>query len=357
MSKKTKVIIYRSSGNKTHHSIQVRGRGEIKGMKENKHVFVDEFSSKIPFNKRNVFFLTHFHNDHLRGLRNKKFVSKVYCSNLTAKILQNDPLYQHVQTKVVPFNKSKQFPFGSFTFLPAEHGVGSCMIFFFFKYSSLKKRVFLTGDFRALAKLTKKTREFLKRGRHFGKVDNLYIDNTFADGKHWQFPTYETSANILTNLVANQQTVSDYGLGKFEYFYLDTNAKIGYEILWRFLNNRFKKKVHVNEFTFKLLKDIPGVSNVITLNPNTPFHSCGGGDAREKYCSFLKSKKKNIIMNIIPSARSFETTKKQDLNDDDEDWIVEYKPDIFGICYATHSAMQELSNFVTECGFKTKRFS
>jgi hypothetical protein len=358
MSKKTKVTVYRSSlvdgCRKTHHSIQLRGKGAIKGMKENNHVFVDEFSSKIPFHKKNVFFLTHFHNDHLRGLKNKKFQNLVYCTRVTAKLLHNDPLYQHVRAKVIPFKKTTRLIFGSFTFLPANHGVGSCMIFFIFKYPTLK-RVLLTGDFRASLDLTKNTRDFLKRGKHFGKVDSLYIDNTFADANHWTFATYVQSAKLLTNFVDQQQTVTDHDLGKFEYFYLDTNAKIGYEPLWKALNVKFKERIHVNDFTFQLLKTIPGVSNLITTNPDTPFHSCGGGDTREKYCDFLQSQEKKLIVNIIPSARYFQSKKNEAVNMDN--WIVQYKPSIFGICYATHSSMSELKHFVTECGFKTKRYN
>ena len=350
MSKRKSTTITVFNPSKTHHSIQVRGVGTVKGLKENKHVFVDEFSTKIPFDKRNKFFLTHFHNDHLRGLKNKTFQNIVYCSHVTANILHNDPLYQHVKTKPIAFNRMKRFPFGNATLFPADHGIGSCMIFFIFKYPT-KKRVLLTGDFRASTQLTKRMVTFLKRGGYFSKVDNLYIDNTFADADHWLFATYKQSTILLIAFIEEQIEID-----KYDYLYLDTNAKIGYEHLWKAIASKYKEKVHVNQATFTLLKNIPGVSKHITLDPNTPFHSCGGGDTRYKYCDFLKGKKANKILNVIPSARSFKSRMGEIRGM--EDWLVKYKvPHTYGLCYATHSSTQELKHFVTECGFQTKRYN
>ncbi|EMG49404.1 hypothetical protein G210_5817 [Candida maltosa Xu316] len=158
-----------SSGNTFHGEIY-----EFPG------IFVDKFN--VP---GEAFLLTHSHQDHLQGLLNKSFCSKVYCSELTKSVIALDQKYKHILPFLIPKKYNEPFEITTFlcrvtvTLIPSYHCPGSVM----FLLEGSQKSVLATGDIRAeqwwVSSLVKNTYLFpyitgLK------KLEQIYLDTTFS---------------------------------------------------------------------------------------------------------------------------------------------------------------------------------
>lgn len=131
-----------------------------------------------------LYLLTHCHTDHLVGIKNKSFQSRIYCSDLTKRMLALAP----ENKPFLPLLKAKQFndPFKvtinhtdiKITLIPAYHCPGSTMFLI-----ESDKNVLVTGDLRAeswFVSSLKKNPYLFPYTSGLKTLDNVYLDTTFA---------------------------------------------------------------------------------------------------------------------------------------------------------------------------------
>ncbi|KAI5952951.1 hypothetical protein CANMA_005052 [Candida margitis] len=144
-------------------------------------VYVDNFSYK-----GEVFFLTHSHSDHLKGLLSNSFCSRVYCSQLTKDIIAlegryGDKLrYLSVREYNQPFEVQTFYQTVTVTMLETYHCPGSSM--FLFECAN-GISCLATGDIRAeewwVSSLIK-NRYLFPYITGLKKLDQIYLDTTFS---------------------------------------------------------------------------------------------------------------------------------------------------------------------------------
>ena len=125
------------------------------------NVYIDHFPTDV---ERAVFICTHFHLDHLRGLK-KSFTGTIHCSGVTARMIADR--FGHIHTQVVPLHTHVTTQSQTFQFVDANHLPGSIMIHL------VSQDILYTSDYRPNQKLLKTV------STHVGNVTKLYVDGTF----------------------------------------------------------------------------------------------------------------------------------------------------------------------------------
>jgi Cft2 family RNA processing exonuclease len=151
----------------------------------NTHIIVDGFDKSLP-KDHYIYFITHMHSDHYRGLTATWDLGTIYCSKNTKIILQN--LYPQI-TRVVslPNDTPTEIEFQNqkmtVTLFDANHCPGSVMILIQGPMGSILH----TGDMRFEPSFFENAILYpphLKNDRNEGvsiHIDELYLDNTFCD--------------------------------------------------------------------------------------------------------------------------------------------------------------------------------
>lgn len=153
-------------------------------------IFIDSFLIKYEVRK-NYFFLTHTHTDHMRTLT-FKFLQKnphLFLSEISLEVLcfkyssyrrlSNVHVLKENHWNVIDENKEVYV-------LNANHYPGSVFLIFLLK----GKYYVYTGDFR----LTKELKEKLKNLELISPIENLFFDGTF---QRVNIPSYEDSKKFL----------------------------------------------------------------------------------------------------------------------------------------------------------------
>jgi Cft2 family RNA processing exonuclease len=154
-------------------------------MKISNNIFVDEFRERVDSSNRQIYILTHWHSDHLIGLKST-FSGTIYCSSITSKLLKLK--YPKIHTVRVKLNKYLCNVGESIFVLDSNHLPGSIMLYFPDKY------ILYTGDYKLSTKM-------LRNLKHkIGKVDTLYIDGTFHDSG-LKFLSEQESINLFHKFI------------------------------------------------------------------------------------------------------------------------------------------------------------
>jgi hypothetical protein len=267
-------------------------------------IFVDTFRNNF-ISQGSFFFLTHAHEDHMKGLRN--FNGLVYCSRQTKTLLKKMQPFKRVSTKFLTLDEWIVFPFGKVKAFSVTHCVGALGFIFCLNDG---RNVLHTGDFRGgngfIDYLDSKTDGIL-----FSKV---LFDNTFGDNseKYQEFPSIVKSASLVEKVVESSNIENPQ-------VHLIYNGKIGMEYLAMQLQK--KKKIH---YPF-LSKFLP--QSFYTSTDDADFHinDCG--------CIFEPDK----LIKIYLSARAFDTHGS---------FIEVQGKNTFRICYSMHSSYKELEMFL-----------
>ena len=168
-------------------------------------IHADDFVSRA-----SAVLVSHYHRDHLRGIKRKRPPKQVVCSPLTADLLEKverfdpDRLYPLDIGESVEINDRGRVV--RVTALDANHCPGSIM--FYLESDGL--RVLYTGDFR----LNDVVRRSVKA---LPALDVLYMDATF-DAPHYRFPSQKEAVEEVLELMRRRdgRTVylAIYGIGK-----------------------------------------------------------------------------------------------------------------------------------------------
>ncbi|GEM_PF-1916058 len=137
-----------------------------------------------------VYFLTHYHSDHMSGLKAGWHRGTIFCSRDTAALLRAGKGLPEDRIHVLPLEKPETIELlhgpVTVTAFDANHCPGACM----FHFENGKERTLVTGDFR----LDDAMRKRLPR---FEGVDTLLVDVTY-DRPRYAFPT---QADVIEKIV------------------------------------------------------------------------------------------------------------------------------------------------------------
>lgn len=149
-----------------------------------------------------VFFLTHMHTDHYKGLTPTWNRGSIYCSPETAVLLKD--LYPEI-SRIIPLEldvthwvvlNAHTNEGINVTLMDANHCIGSVMILFQGEKSG---NILYTGDFRYLPRMLAHPALLDSLGNLI-KINHLFLDNTFSD-PDYNFPPQEVCTEMLIKAI------------------------------------------------------------------------------------------------------------------------------------------------------------
>ncbi|KAF3631608.1 DNA cross-link repair protein SNM1 [Capsicum annuum] len=287
-----------------------------------------------PVKACSAYFLTHFHADHYIGLTKSWSHAPIYCTNLTARLL-NISLYV-APSFICPLELGTEYNIKGIkvTMLDANHCPGAALIHFRLPNG---QSYLHTGDFRA-SKLMQSYPLLATQ-----RINLLYLDTTYCNPKY-RFPSKEdvlefvvgVTRRYLNNHPKTIVVVGAYTIGK-EQVYLAISQALGV-------------KIYANASRRRILRSFgwAGISeNLSTNGKDTPLHILPISSLRfEVLQRYLESQygQYTSMLAFRPTGWTYSETIGENLN------LI--KPTskgnitIYGVPYSEHSNFTELQEFV-----------
>ncbi|XP_063979991.1 protein artemis-like isoform X1 [Diachasmimorpha longicaudata] len=317
-----------------------------------------------------VFFLSHFHTDHLEGLNTHFFeqlVSKkqyLYCSPITKTFLRlRYDLIGEQASRIAEIticnpivvtyrdpSVSNSDVIVTVTAVPAGHCPGSIMLLFEADRNDKKVTVLCTGDFRINREDFSKLKPLHDKvsGKLVPKAfDNIYLDTTFYNKRFSYFPSRQETLDVIVSDVQEWLGKNDKN-----HVFLEISAYYGSEDLFSKLSAAVKKRIHVNLKVQDSYRYIPELNLYSTENAmETRIHACVGKYQRR----YLKSDvplpckpevEAQNILTIVPSAQRW-------ADKDLRKGFIEREARKLYVCYSCHASYNELKEFIDY--FKPKK--
>ncbi|XP_076173065.1 DNA cross-link repair protein snm1 [Ptiloglossa arizonensis] len=319
-------------------------------IKEIPGILVDCFDNEILTSSSYIFFLSHCHTDHMKGLSNTFFEylyksnKYLYCSPITKALLESKFSFQNYCVKEIDINaptvieyelQNKEKILISVTCIPAGHCLGSIM--FMFEINNMS--ILYTGDFRI------NPIDFPKlKGLHYYEYSRLlprtftkiYLDTTFLNYDFPCFPTRKESLDKMSDVIKHWIHEDPRNV-----VILECSATYGSEFLFVELSKILNMKIHVKDNVYRSYCRIQQLCNHITNDPSiTPIHACTP-KISSSYLMCRPDVHNVHIMTIIPSAMKW---RKKDTSVVGE-WD-KVKDRTFNVCYSMHSSLNELKAFI-----------
>lgn len=145
------------------------------------------------------YFLTHFHSDHTCGLSRGFTGGFIYCTHVTARLLQHDLGLPQDLLRPLVMNVTVEVDGTLVTPIDANHCPGACMFLFQIKQpGSFSRHVVLhTGDCRWQNRL-KETSPLRSV-----QVDTLFLDTTYCHSRH-VFPPQEQAIEMMVAVMRRE---------------------------------------------------------------------------------------------------------------------------------------------------------
>ncbi|KAK7484143.1 hypothetical protein BaRGS_00024632 [Batillaria attramentaria] len=272
------------------------------------------------------FFLTHLHGDHVVGLTST-WRYPIYCSSVTAELLaerygvDRDLLrsLEVGQSHIVPPEQQQQcLPSMTVTVIDANHCPGAVMFLFEGHFG----KILYTGDFRYKPCMVDRGSPLAS---HLGKVDKLYLDNTYCSSK-CVFPTREEALEEIVSIVRKH---NDYDI-------LLGLRKLGKEELVARLALTLNEWVSVSSerLSVAMYRELPDVFEA--NQPNLRIRVVPFESVTAKYMQKLNEAKPTIA--ILPTALFQGIAGRRSAK----------SPHIFTVPYSDHSSYPELMEFVSK---------
>ncbi|WOG81518.1 hypothetical protein DCAR_0100668 [Daucus carota subsp. sativus] len=278
-------------------------------------------------------FLTHFHLDHYQGLTRSFCHGKIYCSSITAKLVNMKIGISWDNIHILPLNQKISIAGIDVTCFDANHCPGSIIILF---EPPSGKAVLHTGDFRFDEEMTKIPA--LQNCR----VERLILDTTYCDPQY-DFPKQEAVIQFVIEAIQaeafNPKTL-----------FLIGSYTIGKERLYVEVARVLRKKVFINAAKLRILECL-GIPNedmqwFTTNEQESHIHIVPmwtlASFKRLKHISNQYMARYSLIVAFSPTGWTFGKGKKKSPG---RRWqkgtVVRYE-----VPYSEHSSFTELQEFV-----------
>ncbi|XP_054819313.1 uncharacterized protein LOC129318516 [Prosopis cineraria] len=278
-------------------------------------------------------FLTHFHLDHYQGLTKSFNRGKIYCSSITARLVNMNIGIPFEKLHVIPLNEKSNIAGIDVTFLDANHCPGSVIILF---QPPSGKAVLHTGDFRFSQEIA--SSPFLQ----MCPIHTLILDTTYCNPQY-DFPKQEAVTQFVIDAI-QAETFNPRTL------FLIGSYTIGKERLFLEVARVLRKKVYVNAAKLRLLKclgfeeeDMQGfTSNEHESNIHVAPMWTLASFKRLKHVSSHYADRFSLIVAFSPTGWTFGKGKKKSPG---RRWqqgtIIRYE-----VPYSEHCSFTELREFV-----------
>ncbi|QCE16336.1 benzoate 4-monooxygenase [Vigna unguiculata] len=278
-------------------------------------------------------FLTHFHLDHYQGLTKSFNHGKIYCSSITARLVNTNIGISYDKLHVLPLNQKIEIAGVDVTCFDANHCPGSILILF---QPPNGKAVLHTGDFRFSDEMT--INPLLK----MCPINTLILDTTYCNPQY-DFPKQEAVIQFVIDAI-QAETFNPKTL------FLIGSYTIGKERIFLEVARALRKKVHVTAAKLRLLKclefkeeDIQWfTSNEHESNIHVAPMWTLASFKRLKQISSQYKNRYNLIVAFSPTGWTFGKGKKKSPG---RRWqqgtIIRYE-----VPYSEHSSFTELREFV-----------
>ncbi|XP_050220543.1 DNA cross-link repair protein pso2/snm1 [Mercurialis annua] len=278
-------------------------------------------------------FLTHFHMDHYQGLTRSFCHGKIYCSSITARLVNMRIGVPWDRLQVLPLNQKISIAGVDVTCWDANHCPGSIIILF---EPANGKAVLHTGDFRFCEKMASMTALQMTR------IHTLILDTTYCNPQY-DFPKQEAVIQFVVEAIQaesfNPKTL-----------FLIGSYTIGKERLFLEVARVLRRKVYVTAAKFRLLESL-GFSKEdmqwFTLNEfESQIHVVPmwtlASFKRLKHMSNQYASRFSLIVAFSPTGWTFGKGKKKSPG---RRWqqgtIIRYE-----VPYSEHCSFTELREFV-----------
>ncbi|GFY53836.1 protein artemis [Trichonephila inaurata madagascariensis] len=329
-------------------------------IKEYPLISIDNFLKSNNFDST-VFFLSHCHTDHMKGLKYFDFFqllesrcfSKIYLSDVSEHIIKNDDALSHLSEYLVtiPLEQPTIIPVPNkdgevhtrivVTLLTAGHCPGSVM----FYIEGENGKILYTGDFRLPVGGSARLVNLHDEQGRLKPLDALYVDTTFCNETHTYFPTREQSLEAVESLL-----VPWLGKGPDHVVSFICPANYNYEFLFVELFKTFGEKVHVSEQKLRKYKGIKIIEEAVTcIATESKIHACGMNEKGLKViyvhqmpCGYYTEDGEPVKVRYIkPCAMSF-----KNLVPGDNIYVYVEKEKMYKVCFSTHSSLSEVRDLV-----------
>lgn len=220
---------------------------------EGTRAVVDAFTFQSDYHA--AYFLTHFHSDHYVGLRPTFQGAPIYCSEITAKLVIQELRVPPQHIRSLPMNERVEItePSGghySVTLLDANHCPGAVLLLF----EVAGEYHLHTGDMRYHRRM-QSYREL--RGI---RVENLYLDTTYADS-NYDFPLQEEAIQEMLDIMESERKSAVNPV------FLIGSYTIGKERLFIAAAKKFQTKVYVSPSKYSKLRHLDFDTSILTTDP------------------------------------------------------------------------------------------
>ncbi|RZC85383.1 hypothetical protein C5167_041566 [Papaver somniferum] len=278
-------------------------------------------------------FLTHFHMDHYQGLTKSFCHGKIYCSSITARLVNMKIGVPWDRLEVLPLNQKISIGGVDVTCVDANHCPGSVIILF---EPSNGKAVLHTGDFRFSEEMTNIS------VLQSCPISTLILDTTYCNPEY-DFPKQEAVIQFVIDAIQaeafNPKTL-----------FLIGSYTIGKERLFLEVARCLRRKVYVGAAKLRILECL-GLSKEdmqwFTVNEHesqihvVPMWTIASFK-RMKYISNQYSNLYNLIVAFSPTGWTFGKGKKKSTGRRfKQGTTIRYE-----VPYSEHSSFTELREFV-----------
>ncbi|KAB0793928.1 hypothetical protein PPYR_13548 [Photinus pyralis] len=287
-----------------------------------------------------VYFLSHCHTDHMRGLSDWRFQNSLlerpdvylYATPISVRILNHR--YPQLEAKLIEIATSNstliKIPYKNthltVTALPAGHCPGSVM----FLFETASKNILYTGDYRVSASDLRKYNAFYSMGE-VKRIDKMYLDTTFFNRSYFKLPPRSDSISKICTVIDKWIKQSPAHI-----INIKPSATYGSEFLFMEISKIVGMPIHVNSKTYNLYKRIPEMDETVTLSATTQLHANCGSEFKE-----ICKKDKALIRTIIPSTLYWKNRNT------DSDCIEIGETGCYRVCYSCHASLEEIEEFLS----------
>ncbi|CEO94528.1 hypothetical protein PBRA_000313 [Plasmodiophora brassicae] len=227
-------------------------------------IFVDEWAQ---CESGGVYFLTHFHSDHMQGLSASFNSGIIYCSHPTRSLLLARFGFDSDQVRGCNLEEWQMVPVKPdhdlcFTMFDAGHCSGSVMILL---ESPWIGRVLHTGDARFG---NESVAETVKSYVGAAQPDALIVDCTFCSSTCSTFPSQQESIDAVFQLIDANPTAT-----RIVFCLLP----LGAEPILKAIQKRYRTRLYFDPASFELrvLTSLTFFKSICSMESSLRFHVCG----------------------------------------------------------------------------------